>query len=65
MNLTDAGLDLVERHADKNHDATTMMFCQILRETREVKRLLHQCNNDCDGRNDGTGSTDNSENKHG
>lgn len=65
VNLTDAGLDLVEGHADKRHDATTMMLCQVLREIREIKRFLHQCNYACDGCNNSASGTDNGENKHG
>lgn len=65
MNLTDTGLDSVESYADKRHDATTMMLCQVLREIREIKRFLYQCNNACDGCNNSAGSTDNGKNKHG
>lgn len=64
MNLTDEGLNLVERQADKSHDGSTMFLCQILREIRELKQLLHQCKYACDGCNNSAGSANNSENKH-
>lgn len=66
MNLTDAGINEIEKHADKVHDAPIMLICQILREIREVKVMLSQ-HGDNSGNSgyDGSGGANDSENKHG
>lgn len=64
MNLTDEGIERIEAHADKEHNALVMLMCQIIREVREVKALLQHSYNSCYGGNDCAGSTDNSKNKH-
>ena len=50
MKISNEGLDLIERQADKKHNPEMMMMmCQILRELRELKQLFQQRDNSCDG----------------
>ncbi len=65
MNLTDEGIKQIEAHADKEHNALVMLMCQILREVREVKKMLSDHNdNPSNGSDDSTGGADYSENEH-
>lgn len=60
--LSDEGLKLIEKQADKMKNVKLMFLVQILKELREVKALLkvHQDSGNCS--NDCTGSADNSKN---
>ena len=62
MKLTDSGLEQIEKHADKQHNATVMLLCQIIREIREVKALLKQGYDACNSCDSGCSSTDNCKN---
>lgn len=50
MKISNEGLNVIERQADKKHNPEMMMMmCQILRELRELKQLFQQRDNSCDG----------------
>ena len=51
MKISNEGLNVIERQADKKHnpEMMMMMMCQILRELRELKQLFQQRDNSCDG----------------
>lgn len=49
MFLTEEGLELIENQADKKKNVNLMLLVQILKELREVKKLLeiHQNSGNC------------------
>ncbi len=51
MEITDEGLNQIERYADKKKDPQTMLICQCLREIRELKALIKE--QDDNARNSG------------
>ena len=63
--LSDEGLKLIEKQADKMKNVKLLFLIQILRELREVKVLLkiHQDTSNCS--DNSTGGTDDRKNKHG
>lgn len=63
--LSDEGLKLIEKQADKMKNVKLMFLVQILKELREVKELLkiHQDTSNC-GDNSTCGADDR-KNKHG
>lgn len=42
MNLTEEGLNEIEKTADKHKNVTLLFLVQILRELRELKKLLNK-----------------------
>lgn len=58
MNLTDNGLKRIEIHADKQHNVTVMLLCQVILEVRELKALLNQGNNACNSSDCSSSGTD-------
>lgn len=42
MNLTKEGLNEIEKTADKHKNITLLFLVQILRELRELKKLLNK-----------------------
>ena len=65
MKISNEGLDLIERQADKRHMPGMMVLCQILREIRELKQLFQQSDDSCDGSNYGSSCTVFAENERG
>ncbi len=65
MFLTDQGLELIGKQADKAKNVNLMFLVQILKEIRGVKTLLetHEDSGNCG--NNGPQCTDDSENENG
>lgn len=63
MYISDEGLDLIEKAADKKKSAETLLLVQILKELRELSILMKQNNNSGYGCNNRTYSSDNSNDK--
>lgn len=64
MFLTDEGLTLIEHQADKMKNVRLMMQIQILREIRELKRLLEIHENPGGSGDHGSCSADDGKNEH-
>ena len=39
MNITDKGLEEIEKAADRHHNFVALLICQVLREVREIKKV--------------------------
>ena len=42
MNITDKGLEEIEKAADRHHDSAVLLICQVLRELRELTLWSHR-----------------------
>lgn len=62
MWLTEEGLNKIEHQADKMKDVNLMFLVQILKETREVRKLLEIHQKSSNGSYNCACSTDDSEN---
>lgn len=65
MNITDNGLKEIENLADRRHDFVTLLICQILRELRELRKLIDISHNADDCGNSSADCADKSQNEHG
>lgn len=39
MDITDKGLEEIEKAADRHHNFVALRICQVLREVRELRKL--------------------------
>lgn len=60
MNITDEGLNEIELYANRKKKADVLLLVQILKEIREVKKMLKQGENTCNCSNNSTDSTSDS-----
>lgn len=47
MNITDKGLEEIEKAADRHHNFVALLICQVLREVRELRKLTEVGHNTC------------------
>jgi len=64
MNITDKGLEEIEKAADRHHNFVALLICQVLREVRELRKLTEVGYNACDCGNCSADCTDKSQDKH-
>ena len=64
MNITDKGLEEIEKAADRHHDSAVLLICQVLREVRELRKLTEVGYNACDCGNCSADCADKSQDKH-
>lgn len=64
VQISDNGLEEIEKAAEKNGNASVMLLVLLIREVRELRKLLNKGDDAGNGSDYGTDSANNRDDRH-